>query len=286
MLRQHVVVAVLALLLLTLASPAAAEIPVPDAATRQVLRAAVLEVERDHPRYHVDLTAGWFVVATDGSRAAHQKARGVVTQAVRSLYLEYFEASPTAPLPTFVLPNAAAYRRFVVSVYGDEGPALGNLGFFDPGRRLLILNHGPGPGTLAHELVHPLLRHDFPQAPAWLDEGFAALYEHKTYQDGRMKPFVNWRMRHLRARARDLSLHELMTSSTGDVYGRDSGLYYAMGRHFLMHLHRQGHLAAFYRAYRDDFAADPTGITQLERVVGQPLATIEAAFWTWVERHR
>ena len=39
------------------------------------------------------------------------------------------------------------------------------------------MNIGPGPGTLSHELVHPYMEANFPNVPAWFNEGLASLYE-------------------------------------------------------------------------------------------------------------
>ena len=39
------------------------------------------------------------------------------------------------------------------------------------------MNIDTGGGTLVHEIVHPFIAANFPECPAWFNEGLASLYE-------------------------------------------------------------------------------------------------------------
>ena len=61
--------------------------------------------------------------------------------------------------------------------------------------REIVMHATRGAETLNHELVHPIIQEDFPRAPAWLDEGIAALYENPVYScaKGYVTGISNWR---------------------------------------------------------------------------------------------
>ena len=46
-------------------------------------------------------------------------------------------------------------------------------GYYSPEANALIMNMGPGAGTLSHELVHPYMEANFPEGPSWFNEGLA-----------------------------------------------------------------------------------------------------------------
>jgi peptidoglycan hydrolase-like protein with peptidoglycan-binding domain len=55
-----------------------------------------------------------------------------------------------------------------------------------------------GYGTLLHEMIHALIAADFPNAPAWLNEGLASLYERTQWSNSQLHALPNWRMDGLR----------------------------------------------------------------------------------------
>lgn len=69
------------------------------------------------------------------------------------------------------------------------------LGYYNPADNLIMATGGRvGYGTLLHEMIHALLNADFPEAPAWLNEGLASLYERTRWEGGKLVPLPNWRM--------------------------------------------------------------------------------------------
>ena len=43
-------------------------------------------------------------------------------------------------------------------------------------------------------MIHALIEADFRQAPAWLNEGLASLYERTRWSPSRLEALPNWRM--------------------------------------------------------------------------------------------
>lgn len=154
------------------------------------------------------------------------------------------------PWLVVVWPDKASYRRFARRHL--EGP-VPDLGFADPQARLIAIDHGPGEGTLAHELMHPLMSRAFPRAPPWLTEALPALYEHKAFRPLRF--FRNWRARHIR---REVSLPELFGASLGAVRADDHRHLVGLGRHLLVFLHEKGRLIDYVATLERRLDDDPS----------------------------
>jgi hypothetical protein len=95
-----------------------------------------------------------------------------VTQALRH---ERFAKDPARAVSVYLFPEARTYDAYCKKFTG--GPPISVYGFYRPDLRALVMNIGPGLGTLSHELVHPYVEADFPEAPTWLNEGIASLFE-------------------------------------------------------------------------------------------------------------
>ncbi|WP_456386711.1 peptidoglycan-binding domain-containing protein [Desulfolithobacter sp.] len=73
------------------------------------------------------------------------------------------------------------------------------LGYYNPADNLIMATGGrTGYGTLLHEMIHALIEADFPQAPPWLNEGLASLYERTQWTPARLNTLPNWRMDRMR----------------------------------------------------------------------------------------
>ncbi|HRE87555.1 MAG TPA: hypothetical protein PK095_00325 [Myxococcota bacterium] len=173
--------------------------------------------------------------------AVHDSARTFLGERVPTLTDE--------PWLVVVWPDKASYRRFGRRHLGAAVP---DLGFADPKARLIAIDHGPGEGTLAHELMHPLLSRVFPRAPPWLTEALPALYEHKAFEPLRF--FRNWRARHIR---RPVSLPELFGASLSAVRADDHRHLVGLGRHLLVFLHEKGRLVDYVATLERRLLSDP-----------------------------
>lgn len=270
------------LLILSVATETPADGATPEASTREALSLS----RQLGAEYTVSVAEDWFVVATEKKRMQHGYIKKVVARAYRALYLDFLSVRPDKPIRVYAFGNWRSFRRFEATHYPQD--AGGRYGFYDPDRRWLVMNIGPGAGTLTHEMVHPLIEHDLGTIPAWFNEGFAALMEHKRYdRDGRLLFNKNWRRKALvRAikRGEFSSLRRLMKTRARQFYGDNPALNYAAARAFMLYLHKKKLLKRFYAVYRATRATDPTGISAVETVTGQTLELLEPTWRRWVQR--
>ncbi len=156
--------------------------------------------------------------------------------------------------------------------------------------RKMVMNIATGTGTLAHEMVHPLIAEDFPEVPTWFNEGFASLYEQsRSLPNDRMEGLLNWRLPGLQRAIREegiISLRDLMNTSTHSFYGDERGVNYATARYLCLYLQEKELLGKFYVTFKATFEKDSTGITALEKVTGQTLDKLQPAWIAWVKKLR
>lgn len=160
------------------------------------------------------------------------------------------EGDPNAEIKLCVLPDDASYREAA----GAFGDIPSDWGFYRPDHRVAIANLGASLGNLRHELVHPLIGDDFPQIPAWLNEGVAALYGTAKWNGKRFEFLVNYRLKDLQKAIREDTLPtiaELAASTAADVRGDKAMMYYAMSRYVLLFVEKQGKLSQLYGELRD-----------------------------------
>jgi hypothetical protein len=122
--------------------------------------------------------------------------------------------------------------------------------------------------------------------PEWFDEGLASLHEHSKFSDDgrRLIGLSNWRMHYLleaRRRGTLRSLESLILTDT--VRGDQEAADYAHARYFCLYLQEQDLLGPFYRKFRANAAADPTGLRTLcELFETDSPAEIDIDFGRWV----
>ena len=119
-----------------------------------------------------------------------------------------------------MLPASDAIALFDAKKFFDDEPTT-PYGYYSSEDNALVMNIGPGAGTLSHELVHPYIEANFPDAPSWFNEGLASLYEQPRERDGHMWGTTNWRLPGLTAmiKAKTLpSLADLLKTSREEFY--------------------------------------------------------------------
>ena len=224
-----------------------------------------------------------FFAATDGTQRSLDRCKRTIASMQRGLYKDFLKKKPKKPLKVYLFKEKASYENYCEE-FLNESPGT-PFGFYRDSDRSLIMNIATGTGTLAHELVHPLAAADFEKIPSWFNEGFASLYEQSTTKrDGTIWGLVNWRLPGLQEDLDDVELEALMKTTSGEFYGRGSGLRYAAARYLCMYLQQEGKLPEFYRSFRDTFDKDKTGITQLEKVTGRSLTDVQADWEKWVSQ--
>jgi hypothetical protein len=228
---------------------------------------------------------GTWLVASDLPEADWTLLVDAVLPCCRqSLARDFFRTAPTGTILLFVFRDTGSYeaglrrvfRMAPVSPYGHYAHAGGYL----------AVNWETGPGTLVHELTHALMAPDFPEAPIWIAEGIASLYEQSRVEGETLKGEANWRLPELRAALGSGSLPPLTGLLTMDVTAfraRRESLHYAMSRYFCKYMEEKGLLRPVYRAFRDGYDRDPTGRLFVEEAFGQDLETIEAGWRAWLD---
>ena len=68
------------------------------------------------------------------------------------------------------------------------------MGYYNRRDNLLLATVYGGYGTLLHEMLHAMVYWDFPDAPGWIEESLATLYERSRWDSGRLVPLPNWRL--------------------------------------------------------------------------------------------
>ena len=211
-----------------------------------------------------------FVVAGDLRREALEALYAdTILPAERAMRARYFVRRPSEPVSVLVFSGEASYNRYCNELFGDSGISV--YGYYKPQLRTLALNLATGGGTLTHELTHALVDFDFPQVPAWFNEGLASLHEQCRFRSDPRGPWieglVNWRLPPLRKLAEHGQLRSLEALlAEPNFRGPREGTNYAQARYFCMYMQRKGVLEEFYRTFRDDRLADPRGLKAVGKV--------------------
>ncbi|MBA3541273.1 MAG: DUF1570 domain-containing protein [Deltaproteobacteria bacterium] len=227
-----------------------------------------------------------FVVVGDGTAAGLERSAGTVRWAADQLEHHLFEARPTRILDIFLFSTAASYEAGVRALTG-ESPST-PYGFYSHASPGLYMNIATGGGTLVHEIVHPYVEADFPDAPAWLNEGLGSLYEQSAEPDGHIVGLTNWRLAGLqRAIAKGVvpSFQTLARMDSATFYAESSGTNYSQARYLMYYLQEHDRLQTFYRAFRAARERDPTGYATLVHTLGDPdMAAFERDWRAWVAK--
>jgi hypothetical protein len=258
--------------------------------SKQDLRARSAEARSElGDRAQVELVEGVFLLVTPQSRGSLASARAVAKLALAAYFNGRFSRRPERPVSVYLFQEANGYEAYCQQRW--RSPCMSPFGFYRPDERRIVMNVGPGLGTLTHELVHPIVEADFPQAPAWLNEGLASLYEGFSLpRAGHIRGVKNWRHPRLltalrsREERQKATLPALFALTDAAFRGPDEDLNYATARYFCLWLEQQGKLWSFYQRYRDDYARDPTGAQAFAHVTGQSLADADVAWSSWAKR--
>lgn len=231
-----------------------------------------------------------FLLAGGPSMSRHFFRRSVsLTRRATDAYLNNrFGKKPARAVSVYLFGNKRAYNRFCRTHHNGCGTP---YGVYYYKHRRIVMNASPGLGTLTHELVHPIVETDFPDAPSWLNEGIASLFEYPHIpRKGEIHGLTNWRLPILRRALRSkqgrklASLTHLFAVSDGKFRGRDEGLYYSMSRYLCQWLDSKNLLWKFYQRWRDTYPRDRTGTRAFERVVGMSPARANRDWVRWVKR--
>jgi hypothetical protein len=211
-----------------------------------------------------------FVVLGNGTAESLERNAQTVRWAVTMLEQDFFAKRPGRILDIFLFEDARSYEMSVRALTGKSPTT--PYGFYSRTHNGLFMNIATGGGTLIHELVHPYVEADFPDAPAWLNEGLGSLFEQSGELGGHIVGRTNWRLAGLQAALGDGGVATFKTlTHLGDneFYGKGSGTHYAQARYLMYYLQEKGLLRDFYRKARAARTKDPSGYQTLVDVLGE-----------------
>jgi len=205
-----------------------------------------------------------------GDKGSLAKNAQTVRWAADHLEADFFDRRPDRIIDIYLFDDAESYENGVERLTG-ESPTT-PYGFYSPSNGAMFMNIGTGGGTLVHEIVHPYVEADFPDAPAWLNEGLGSLFEQSAERDGHIVGLTNWRLAGLKgalSRGEVGSFDRLAHLSDTAFYADDRGIHYAQARYLLYYLQEKGRLRDFYRAARAGRAKDASGYKALVSALGE-----------------
>ncbi|MBI5385848.1 MAG: DUF1570 domain-containing protein [Verrucomicrobia bacterium] len=241
-------------------------------ATNSALAEHIAQLKKKAPRGFSIVEQPPFVLVGDQwPDTLQRRGTQTVKWAVDLLKKDFFERDPEEIIDIWLFKDNESYRKHTRLLF-NRTPST-PYGFSLRQHHALVVNISTGGGTLVHEIVHPFLRANFPECPTWFNEGLASLYEQSGERDGHIRGETNWRLAGLQSaiRAKRLPAIEALTAlSEDEFYGKAEGQNYAQARYLCYYLQEQGRLVKFYREFKADAKADPTGLASFKRVLAQP----------------
>lgn len=223
------------------------------------------------------------VVGNESPETVRQRGAGTVRWTVERLRRDFLPKDPEEIIDVWAFRDEPSYLRGAWEFFGDRPST--PYGYYSARDQALIMNIGPGYGTLVHEIVHPYMRANAPAAPPWLNEGLASLFERPAEERGRIIGYVNWR---LPALQRDLrkgripSIRALTAMDEAKFYDDDQD-HYAQARYLCLYLQERGLLREYVRRWLAVQDVDPTGYATLQEVLGRPdMAAFERRWAAYV----
>lgn len=230
-------------------------------------------------------SVGPFEVLTDAVPALAGRCRSTIKDCSDAFYRNFIDKPLRDRVRIYLCKDAESYQQCCHEV-GETEPTT-PYGFYLSHKKVMMMDISTGTGTLVHEMVHALVEPDFPEIPAWFNEGFASLFEQCRREGQEILGLVNWRLPIVQEALRDgtsVPLREVMSSDTNTFYGDGKGVRYAQARYLCLYLQECGLLQAYYKDFRDRFSDDKTGISQLEKTSQQKLEELEADWKKWVAK--
>jgi hypothetical protein len=243
-------------------------------------RRAQLEARLRGQGFTVVVEPPFVVVGDESPATVKHHATGILRWSIRLLEAEYFAKRPNKLIEIWLFRNKDTYMKGAKKFFGDEPDT--PYGYYSSEHDAMVMNIGPGAGTLVHEVVHPFVEANFPGAPSWFNEGLASLYERPTERKGHIWGLPNWRLPSLQREIATRTLPamaRLLGTTSEQFYSADFDSY-AYARYLVLYLQDQGKLTEFYRAFVAD-KDDPTGQKALEAVIGEPLDSFEPRWRKW-----
>ncbi len=232
----------------------------------------VKELKKKIPNegFTIVVTPPFVVIGDDSPAEVRRRAKDTVQWAVEKLKNAYFTKDPAEILDIWLFKDKESYEKHAQKLFHAKPDT--PYGYYSQTDRALVMNIATGGGTLVHEIVHPFVAANFPECPAWFNEGLGSLYEQCGEQDGEIHGYTNWRLAGLQEAIRTKrlpSFKTLCSTTNEEFYEKDKGVNYAQARYLCYYLQEQGLLRKYYRRFHANRQDDPTGYKTLQEVLGR-----------------
>ncbi len=242
----------------------------------------------DTDRFTIVIQPPFVVIGDEAPEVVRQRSEQTVQWAVEHLKRLYFQRDGEHIINIWLFRDRESYESHCWEFFQRRPHT--PYGFYSRQDRALVMNIATGGGTLVHEIVHPFIEANFPDCPAWFNEGLASLYEQSREQDGRIRGLTNWRLRGLQTAIVDDrlgSLEDLLATTTREFYDDRTGQNYAQARYLCYYLQEHGKLTDFYHQFARDARRDPTGRGTLQAILEiDDLAAFEESWRAFVMQLR
>lgn len=241
---------------------------------------AKLKTRLPDGNFHIEIQKPFVVIGDGGEKSVKRWSEGTVKWAVEKIKDRYFSKNPNQIIDIWLFKDKSSYEKNCELIVGYKPHT--PFGFYSSHKRVLVMNISTGGGTLVHEIVHPFIESNFPECPAWFNEGLASLYEQCGERDGQIWGKTNWRLRGLQFEIESGSLpstKDLCSTTTRQFYDSNAGDNYAQARYLCYYLQEKGLLQEYYNQFSKNVGKDKHGFTTLKRILNVEDMEKFDAFW-------
>ncbi len=218
--------------------------------------------------FTVVVTPPFVVIGDESPDTVRRRSESTVKWAVEKLKRAYFKRDPRQILDIWLFKDKDSYEANCKTLFGKKPDT--PYGYFSQSDGALVMNISTGGGTLVHEIVHPFVAANFPNCPAWFNEGLGSLYEQSGELNGEIHGYTNWRLSRLQETIRNgklTSFETLCHTTDTDFYEKDRGTNYAQARYLCYYLQQKDLLRTYYRRFLENREHDPSGYETLKVVM-------------------
>jgi hypothetical protein len=261
--------------------------PAPDKEAAEKLRA---ELRGDFPEKFTFREVGPWLIVTDVDRDESERLiSSTISYYAASIQRQLFTKTVLSkPVKVLLFKDAESYVSWNQKLYNEKPTT--PFGYFSRNKHAMVMNIGTGGGTLVHEMVHAMAEADYPNIPAWLNEGLGSLYEASSQNSaGKVIGVTNWRLKGLLAdleKGAAMHYKNLIGIADNDFYGAHSGANYASMRYLMQWLQDLGKLEDFYTRVRDGKDASPQASLRALFDDKFSIEEIEDKVYAWVKTRK
>ncbi|NIP26348.1 MAG: hypothetical protein GWN67_18870, partial [Phycisphaerae bacterium] len=193
----------------------------------------VMKLKPNVPKdFTIVLQQPFVVIGDEKPGIVRYRAERTVEWFVNRIRRLYFKKKPPLIYDIWLFKDDSSYRKHARELFNDEPDT--PFGYCSDAHGALIMNIGTGGGTLCHEIVHAFINSNFPDCPAWFNEGLASLYEQCDSRGDSVVGLTNWRLAGLKKEIQAGTLpsfKNLLSTTSYQFYHMGKGNNYAQTRY-------------------------------------------------------